>query len=200
MKRIKDQGRKKKVETTRSDRRLEKPNIPLHRTQRGRCGLTFELNGSVTCNDFFTCGSVTRKCLSTLMYALLVAEEQSVTAWHLCSCDIIVMLIWQHTNYDSWQDNTGKHFALPVYLTWPFLKNGCSSDDCLLLWYLLASSPPFYLQLQSHGKCYWLAALLWKLVTVFATPLVIYCPLTRPWIPVQSETHIVIKSIKFLSL
>lgn len=150
---------------------------------------------------FFTRGSVTWRCLRTPMYALMAAEEQSVTAWHLCSCDIIEMLIWQRTNYESWQDNTGKHSALPVYLTWPFPMNGRSSDVCPLLWCPLLLFSSFYSYLQSHGKSYWLAALLCKLVTVFAAaPLVIYCPLTGPWIPVQSETHIVIKSIKFLSL
>lgn len=51
-----------------------------------------------------------------------LAEEQKVTAWHLCACDIIRMLIWQYTNYDSWQSDTGKHFALPVEVTWPFSR------------------------------------------------------------------------------
>lgn len=116
----------------------------LRRQPQICCGLTLELNGSVTCNDFFTCGSVTWRCLRTPMYALMAAEEQSVTAWHLCSCDIIEMLIWQRTNYESWQDNTGKHSALPVYLTWPFPMNGRSSDVCPLLWCPLLLFSSFY--------------------------------------------------------
>lgn len=43
-----------------------------------------------------------------------LGEAQKVTAWHLCACDIIRLLIWQYTNYESWQSDTGKHFALPV--------------------------------------------------------------------------------------
>lgn len=34
----------------------------------------------------------------------------------------------------------------------------------------------------------------------FASTVIIYCSLTGPWILIQSETHIVIKSIKFPSL
>lgn len=71
-----------------------------------------------------------------------LAEEQKVTAWHLCACDIIRMLIWQYTNYDSWQSDTGKHFALPAEVTWPFSR---TPRRCLLspfFLFLPHPSPP----------------------------------------------------------
>lgn len=76
--------------------------------------------GSMTCNDFLLEGLWHENVWAPLLYILMIAEQQRVTAWHLCSCDIIKMLIWQHTNYEYGRSDTRKHFALSLSLTWPF--------------------------------------------------------------------------------
>lgn len=52
---------------------------------------------SVTSNVFYW-RSMPWHCSSS---PAVQTEEQCVTTWHLCSCDIIKMLIWQPTNYES---------------------------------------------------------------------------------------------------
>lgn len=87
----------------------------------------------MTCNDFSLEGPWHENVWAPLLYILMIGEARWVTAWHLCSCDIIKMLIWQHTNYVSWRDDTGKHLAPPLSLTWPFTAILRSSDTCPLL-------------------------------------------------------------------
>lgn len=104
-----------------------------------------------------------------------LAEEQKVTAWHLCACDIIRMLIWQYTNYDSWQSDTGKHFALPVEVTWPFSRTPrrlriCPTPPrCLLSPFFFFPTRLLHLELNAG----------WWTFGCLASAVVIYCLLDR---------------------
>ena len=74
----------------------------------------------MTCNDFSLEGSWHENVWAPLLYILMIAKEQCVTACHWCPCDIIKMLIWQHTNYDPDESTPEKNLTLPLSLTWPF--------------------------------------------------------------------------------
>lgn len=152
---------------------------------------------SVTSNVFYW-RSMPWHCSSS---PAVQTEEQCVTTWHLCSCDIIKMLIWQPTNYESRREDTGKHLALALLLTWPFYRDRAffpsTSPLCspLFLCFFYSKLHPLHPKVNPirwmfcHGSDFFLCH-----------AVVIYWLLTSLWILGQSETHIVIKSIKFLSL
>lgn len=146
---------------------------------------------SVTSNVFYW-RSMPWHCSSS---PAVQTEEQCVTTWHLCSCDIIKMLIWQPTNYESRREDILHSRSCWHDLFTEIVRFSHRHPPCATLCFFYSKLHPLHPKVNPirwmfcRGSDFFLCH-----------AVVIYWLLTSLWILGQSETHIVIKSIKFLSL
>lgn len=156
---------------------------PLVSRDQVRCGF-------LTCNDFFSFFppiSIDPSFVA-LLYILIRRAESHTLAfmcmWHYQNAQMTVHQLWLLTKWHR------KTFCTSSLSDMTFSQDFrmCPTPLCCL-------SPPhptYLLHLQLNPSGYTLGCL--------TSDFLIYCSLTGPWILIQSETHIVIKSIKFPSL